>query len=94
MAIATMFRITRWGSVLFVVMAGTAMALYPGGTLRNPSTHGYQFFHQFGSDLGMSRAWNGQSNLLGESMFVVGELALATAIGTLVIGILSIAMSG
>src|SRR5438874_9266194 len=94
MALATIFRIARWGSVLFVVMAGIAIFLYPGGTRRNPSTHGYQFFHQFGSDLGMSRAWNGQSNLLGASLFIVGELALVAAFGALVVGILSIAMSG
>jgi hypothetical protein len=94
MPITTMFRLARWGTLSFVVLTGVAMALYPGGTLRNPSTDGYRFLHQFGSDLGMSRAWNGQSNRLGAGVFVVGELALAAAIGALFTGMVSIAASG
>jgi len=94
MPITTMLRLARWGTLSFVALASVAIALYPGGTLRNPSTHGYRPLQQFGSDLGMSRAWNGQSNRLGAGVFVMGELALAAAIGALVTGMVSIAASG
>ena len=45
-----------------MVLGGVAMLLYPGGTLRDPSTIGYRFFQNFLSDLGNTVTFSGQPN--------------------------------
>jgi len=75
----TIFTLTRGAGGVAVALAGVAMLVYPGGTVRDPSTRGYFFFQNFLSDLGMTAAFGGHSNKLGALLFAVsfGILALA-----------------
>ena len=50
------------GCGLFVVLTVIAMFIYPGGTYTDGTTVGYNFFHNFFSDLGRVTAPNGQPN--------------------------------
>lgn len=63
--------------MLALLLIGVAMALYPGGTGRNPSTRGYSMFQNSLSDLGATIAWGGQDNSLGQRFFLAG-FGLAT----------------
>ena len=47
---------------LFLVFTTVAMIMYPGGTIHNSSTEGYQFFYNFFSNLGEWTARNGEPN--------------------------------
>ncbi len=67
---------------LFVVFTTAAMFLYPGGTGPITSTHGYQFFVNFFSDLGRTRTQSGATNypsmlLFASAMIAVGGGAAA-----------------
>lgn len=64
------FRITVVVSILFFVLTGVAMLLYPGGTLTNPHSRGYSFLLNFLSDLGRFTALSGQSNLASMVLFI------------------------
>lgn len=55
----------------FVVLTLAAMLVYPGGTVSDPATVGYSFFHNFFSDLGRTVSPLGQSNTLSFVLFVV-----------------------
>jgi FtsH-binding integral membrane protein len=77
MASSTVFRLVRWAIALAVVLTGMAMMLYPGGTLRDPSVHGYSMFQNSLSDLGSSVAWSGQANALGAPVFTVAFMLFA-----------------
>jgi len=85
MTSSTVFKVTRWSAVSGTLLVGMAMLLYPGGTFRNPSTHGYSFFQNSLSDLGTTVAWGGQRNSLGALClaFGCGIVALA-GVGCLV----------
>ena len=66
------------------LISATALTLasalcYPGGTTLDHSAVGYSLLGNFLSDLGMTVAYNGQSNLLGALLFV---LALLLTIGS------------
>jgi len=68
--------------VLFVVFTTTAMFLYPGGAGPLATSHGYQFFVNFFSDLGRTRTQSGATNypsmlLFSSAMIVVGGGAAA-----------------
>jgi hypothetical protein len=58
-----------------------AVAAYPGGTSRDPSTIGYSPFQNFLSDLGMTVAFDGRPNRGGALLFVasLGILPMAAA---------------
>ncbi len=62
-----------------VALTGAAMWLYPGGTPLDPHTVGYRFTQNFLSDLGMTVAYNGTSNRLGASCFIVALCTLVAA---------------
>ena len=55
----------------FVVLTLLAMLLYPGGTMADPSTQRYSFFHNFFSDLGRTRTPGGEPNTLSFFLFAV-----------------------
>jgi hypothetical membrane protein len=55
--------------ILFFLMSGVAMLLYPGGTYVDPITHGYSFFANFFSDLGATRTPSGAANTLSMILF-------------------------
>ena len=58
--------------VLFFVATTMAMYQYPGGTILDRSSEGYQFFQNFFSDLGRRRAWNGAANTASNYLFDYG----------------------
>ena len=74
-----MFTLTRWAAVCAAVLTTVAMFLYPGGTLLNPSTHGYSFFQNSLSDLGSTVAWGGQPNSRAAQFLILGSGILALA---------------
>ena len=76
---STVLKSTRWAAVASVVLTGIAMLLYPGGTRRDASTHGYSFFQNSLSDLGSSVAWGGQSNAPAAFFFLCAFAILAIA---------------
>ena len=68
--------------LLFVVFTTTAMLLYPGGAGPIATSHGYQFFVNFFSDLGRTRTQSGAANypsmvLFDSAMLAVGGGAAA-----------------
>ena len=64
---------------LFVVLTTAAMFLYPGGTGTITSTHGYQFFLNFFSDLGRTRTQSGATNY--PSMLLFDSAMIAVGVG-------------
>jgi len=57
------------GIAIFVSFNTIAMLLYPGGTYLDSSTEGYQFFHNFFSNLGEWTARNGETNTVSATLF-------------------------
>jgi hypothetical protein len=74
-----------YAAMQFVVLTAIAMWIYPGGTLRTPSTTAYSFTGNFFSDLGATRTWSGAPNHTGSILFGI-------ALGTL--GVAFIAFAG
>lgn len=68
-----------YASCQFVVLTAAAMASYPGGTLLDWRTSGYQFFGNFLSDLGATRAWSGRPNGVAAVLFAIALATLGTA---------------
>jgi hypothetical protein len=58
------------GCGLFVLLTVVAMFTYPGGTFTDGLTVGYNFFHNFFSDLGRVTAPNGQPNTVSMILFI------------------------
>jgi hypothetical membrane protein len=63
------------------------MLIYPGGTYRDRSTSGYQFFHNFLSDLGATVTFSGQSNPIGAVLFVASLVVLVVGMGGILAGL-------
>ncbi len=62
--------------LLFVVFTTTAMLLYPGGAGPVATSHGYQFFMNFFSDLGRTRTPSGAANYTSMVLFDSAMLAV------------------
>ena len=62
---------------LFLVFTTVAMIMYPGGTIHNSSTEGYQFFYNFFSNLGEWTARNGEPNKISAYLFNSALMLLA-----------------
>lgn len=75
----TAFRVSMAVCVIFVMLTGVAMLVYPGGTKEDHLAAGYSFFQNFFSDLGRTEAWSGESNTVSMLLFIVA-LSLAGAI--------------
>lgn len=71
---------SRWAIVAALALFVLAMLLYPGGTARDPSTLGYAFFQNFGSDLGRTVAFNGRSNHASQIISAIGGVLLMLGI--------------
>lgn len=71
---------------LFVVFTTTAMFLYPGGTGPIASTHGYQFFVNFFSDLGQTRTQSGATNVASMLLFSIAMIGVGGGAGAFFIG--------
>ncbi len=74
-----------WASVRFAIvialMIGAAsVGLYPGGTVRDKSSCGYSFTHNFLSDLGSTVAINGERNAAGAVLMSVSLVILVVAL--------------
>jgi len=72
--------LSRWAIGIALALFVAAMFLYPGGTVNDASTSGYNFFRNFGSDLGRTVAFNGQSNRLSQILSTVGGFLLMLGI--------------
>jgi len=83
-------RLFTWGrraAAFAAAGAVVAMLVYPGGTYRDHSTSGYQFFHNFFSDLGASVTFSGQPNPIGAALFVVSLVVLVVGMGGILAGL-------
>jgi hypothetical protein len=67
--------------VVFVVLMGAAMALYPGGTWEDPHAAGHSHLRNFLCDLERPVALNGQPNELGAACATWSLLAFSLALG-------------
>ncbi len=65
------------GIGLFLVFTTVAMIIYPGGTIHDSSTVGYQFFYNFFSNLGEWTARNGEPNKISAYLFNSALMILA-----------------
>ena len=65
------------GILLFVILNFISMIVYPGGTIIEPNTKGYSFFHNFLSNLGEWTAKNGEDNTVSAYLFNSSMLILA-----------------
>ncbi len=64
----------------FVVLTTLAMLLYPGGTVPEAATHGYQFFINYFSDLGQTRTQSGASNYASMLLFTTAVVSVGIAL--------------
>lgn len=64
------YRFVFIGCGLFALLTVAAMFVYPGGTFTDPTTVGYNFFHNFFSDLGRVTAPNGEPNTVSMVLFL------------------------
>ena len=65
------------GIGLFLVFTTVAMIIYPGGTIHDSGTVGYQFFYNFFSNLGEWTARNGEPNKISAYLFNSALMILA-----------------
>ena len=79
----------RWGIGVALLLGLVAMVRYPGGDPLDRSSAGYAPTRNFLSDLGMTVAYNGQSNRLGASLFTASLLLLVASMGILLTGLLN-----
>jgi hypothetical membrane protein len=83
-------RLFTWGrraAALAAAGAVVAMLVYPGGTYRDHTTSGYQFFHNFFSDLGATKTWSGLPNPIGAVLFVVSLVVLVLGMCAILAGL-------
>jgi hypothetical protein len=81
-----MFTVGRWASFGALALLAAAMLVYPGGTLRDPSTRGYLIFQNFLSDLSNTVTFGGQSNSRSLHLAVAGAWLLALAFAGCTLG--------
>jgi hypothetical protein len=72
----TAFQVSMAVCIIFVVLTGAAMLVYPGGTKSDHPTPAYSFLQNFFSDLGRTEAWSGESNSISMVLFITA-LSLA-----------------
>jgi len=82
----TVFAIGRRAAAVAAVLAGIAMLIYPGGTLRDHSTRGYSLTHNFLSDLGSTVTFGGQPNSLDALLFVSSLVIVVLGVGACLAG--------
>ncbi len=58
------------GCLGFAVLTAIAMVIYPGGTAEHFAETHYRFFENFFSDLGRTRTFRGQSNVISMTLFI------------------------
>jgi hypothetical membrane protein len=65
------FQFGLFASAQLIVLTLVAMLLYPGGTVADPASRGYDFFRNFFSDLGRTVSPAGEPNTVSAVLFVV-----------------------
>ncbi len=65
------------GIIQFILLTGIAMIFYAGGTIFNHFLPGYSFWFNYISDLGMTIAWSGASNLISKVLFSIAILIMS-----------------
>jgi hypothetical membrane protein len=69
-----------YAAVQFIVLSVVAMQLYAGGTWYHPHARGYQFFHNFLSDLGTTRTFSGRANWTSCVLFSIALVTVGAAL--------------
>lgn len=87
MSPTSVFRWSRRAAAAAGIGAVVAMLVYPGGTFRDHSTSGYQFFHNFFSDLGATVAFDGRPNHVGATLFVASLVTVVVSMGATLLGL-------
>lgn len=66
-------------SVLFIILTGIAMIVYPGGSIIDKASIHYNFFENFFSDLGATITPSGKKNTISDILFIsaLGSLGIA-----------------
>ena len=59
------------GTSLFFILTIIAMITFAGGSTFDLSESGYSFYNNFFSDLGMITAYNGESNMVSSTLFLI-----------------------
>ncbi len=72
--------ITIIGIIQFFIFTIIAMFFYPGGTREDSTTNGYSFFQNMFSDLGMTEAYSGISNLVSMWLFSISMVLVGASI--------------
>ena len=78
--------LARYGLVTALLAWALAIALYPGGTVLDPSSHGYSFTHSFLSDLGNTVSFSSARNTPGALLFGAGILIGVCVLAGLFVG--------
>jgi len=65
------FNLVAWGCGLFVLLTLVAMLFYQGGHNFDHTSPGYQFTHNFFSDLGRTVAYSGRPNTASATLFFI-----------------------
>ncbi|MCL7454639.1 MAG: hypothetical protein M8467_16490 [Anaerolineae bacterium] len=65
------FRFGLFAAAQLIVLTVTGMLLYPGGTVADPESPGYDFFRNFFSDLGRTVSPGGEPNTASALLFFV-----------------------
>ncbi|MFT5167017.1 MAG: hypothetical protein ACI8P3_002254 [Saprospiraceae bacterium] len=63
------FKLGIFAAIQFFLLTGLAMWLYPGGTIHHPEYESYDFLYNYFSDLGRTRTFDGESNMLCHLLF-------------------------
>jgi hypothetical protein len=74
----------RWSVGVASALVLGGMAAYPGGTYLDGTSSGYSITRNFFSDLGMTTAWNGETNRVGAILFIAALLLLIIGLGGVV----------
>lgn len=77
---SNVYRLVFINCGLFVLLTVAAMFTYPGGTYTDSTTVGYNFFHNFFSDLGRVTAPNGEPNTVSLILFFSGLILTGIAL--------------
>ena len=80
-------RVAQWGVAMSAVLGLGAMMRYPGGDPLDHSAARYALSRNFLSDLGMTVAWNGQSNRIGAALFATSLLLLVASVLIILAGL-------
>lgn len=71
-------RCLLWASLQFIILTVVAMFAYPGGHAHDPSTNSYSFTHNYFSDLGSTKTFSGEQNVLCLILFVTALIGVGT----------------